>query len=258
MNVREPAVAGSFYFDDPIELADSVMQCIGEFVDAGVHAKALIVPHAGYMYSGPVAGAAYRLLANRSEEIDRVVILGPCHRVALQGLAVASYEAFSTPLGEVCVDMAARQSLLNKGLVQCSNAAHLYEHSLEVQLPFLQGCLPKFTILPIVVGACSPDEVYQVIKALDVNGTLFVISTDMSHYHSYLHAKAIDDFNIVRMLNFATDLVDEDACGSYALNGFFEYCSTMNWKIRMVKAENSGDTCGDKERVVGYASFILY
>ena len=142
--------------------------------------------------------------------------------------------------------------------MQCSNEAHQYEHSLEVQLPLLQGCLPKFSILPIVVGACSPDDVYQVIKALDVSGTLFVISTDMSHYHAYLHAKAIDDFNIVRMLNFATDLVGEDACGSYVLNGFFKYCLTMNWKIRMVQAANSGDSGGDKARVVGYASFIVY
>ncbi|WNC70773.1 AmmeMemoRadiSam system protein B [Thalassotalea psychrophila] len=258
MSIREPAVAGSFYCDDPIDLADSVMQCIGEFVDAGVHAKALIVPHAGYIYSGPVAGAAYRLLANSCNDIDRVVILGPCHRIALQGLAVASYEAFSTPLGDISVDIPACQNLVDKGLVQYSNEAHQFEHSLEVQLPFLQGCLAKFTILPIVVGACSIDDVYTVINALNVEGTLFLISTDMSHFHTYQQANAIDNFNIVRMLNFDTDLTGEDACGSNVLNGFFKFCDHAKWKIRMVKYENSGDTAGDKEKVVGYASFIVY
>ncbi|WOH38035.1 AmmeMemoRadiSam system protein B [Thalassotalea fonticola] len=258
MIVREPAVAGSFYFEDPIELADSVKHCIGEFVDAGVHARALIVPHAGYMYSGGVAGAAYRLLANCAQNFNRVVLLGPCHRMALRGLAVASYDAFATPLGEISVDVNACQDLLDKGLVQSSNEAHQHEHSLEVQLPFLQACLRKFTLIPIVVGSCMPDEVYKVINALNVEGTLFLISTDMSHFHTYQQANAIDNFNIVRMLNFDTDLSGEDACGSNVLNGFFKFCDHAKWKIRMVKYENSGDTAGDKDKVVGYASFILY
>ncbi|WNC70084.1 AmmeMemoRadiSam system protein B [Thalassotalea nanhaiensis] len=256
--MREPAVAGSFYFDDPIDLADSVLQCIGEFVDAGVQAKALIVPHAGYMYSGPVAGAAYRLLANRADDIKRVVILGPCHRVAVNGLAVTDHDAFSTPLGDINVDVEGCQRLIDKGMVHCSNEAHQYEHSLEVQLPFLQGCLSNFTLLPIVVGACTPDEVYTVINELNVEGTLFLISTDMSHFHTYQQANAIDNFNIVRMLNFDTDLTGEDACGSNVLNGFFKFCDHAQWKIKMVKYENSGDTAGDKNKVVGYASFIVY
>ncbi|KGJ99045.1 AmmeMemoRadiSam system protein B [Thalassotalea sp. ND16A] len=258
MSIRKPAVAGSFYADDAIELVSSVKQYIGEFVDAGVYAKALIVPHAGYCYSGAVAGAAYRLLANSANDINRVVLLGPCHRIALYGMALASYEFFSTPLGDVKVDEDASEMLLEKGVVQLSDEAHQFEHSLEVQLPFLQASLQQFSILPIVVGVCEPEAVVKVIKALDTKGTLFVVSTDMSHYHSYFEAQAIDNFNIVRMLNFATDLVSEDACGSYALNGFFEYCAAQQWKIRMVKAENSGDTGSDKSRVVGYASFIVY
>jgi AmmeMemoRadiSam system protein B/AmmeMemoRadiSam system protein A len=223
------------------------------------HPKALIVPHAGYIYSGPVAARAYDELAAARGIVERVVLLGPVHRVPVRGLALPGVEAFESPLGRVPVDAEAVQALASMRQVVTGPAAHAMEHSLEVQLPFLQKMLGDFTLVPLVVGDAKPQEVREVIERLwGGPETLFVISTDLSHYHSYEEARAIDQATLARIASFDTDINHEEACGATPLNGFLAAAKTRELSIRLLGACNSGDTAGGKDRVVGYSSFALY
>jgi AmmeMemoRadiSam system protein B/AmmeMemoRadiSam system protein A len=223
------------------------------------HPKALIVPHAGYIYSGPVAARAYDELAAARGVVKRVVLLGPVHRVPLRGLALPGAEAFDTPLGRVPVDAEAVRMLAPFRQVVSSPAAHAMEHSLEVQLPFLQRMLGEFSLLPLAVGDARPQEVRDVIERLwGGPETLFVISTDLSHYHPYDEARAIDRATLARIAVFDTDINHEEACGATPLNGFLAAARSRGLSVRLVGACNSGDTAGGRDRVVGYAAFSLY
>lgn len=260
--VRPAAVAGAFYPGNARQLAEEVSELL-DGVDRLEprlgFPKALIVPHAGYMYSGPVAARAYDELAAARGFVRRVLLLGPAHYVAGRGLALPAADVFETPLGRIPVDADAVRSLADLRQVVRSEPAHAQEHSLEVQLPFLQKMLGQFALVPLAVGAATTDEVAQVIERLwGGRETLIVISTDLSHYHEYREAKRIDGATLLRIAGFATDLDHEEACGATPLNGFLDLAKRKNLSIRLLGACNSGDTAGGKARVVGYSSFALY
>jgi hypothetical protein len=261
-SVRPAAVAGMFYPADPRTLAAEVEDLLGGVAQPAPrlgYPKALIVPHAGYVYSGGVAAHAYDELAAARGSVRRVVMLGPTHRVAVRGLAAPSVEAFATPLGAVRIDRAALQAVRDLPQVVASDAAHAREHSLEVQLPFLQKMLGDFALVPFAVGAASVQEVAAVIDRLwGGPETLVVISTDMSHYHPYETARAIDGATLKRIEGFATDLDHEEACGATPLNGFLSLVKKRHLSLKRLAACNSGDTAGGKDQVVGYSAFALY
>ena len=261
-SVRPAAVAGMFYPADPRTLAAEVDDLLGSVEQPSPrlrYPKALIVPHAGYVYSGGVAAHAYDELAAARGSVRRVVLLGPTHRVAVRGLAVPSAETFATPLGPVRIDRAALQSVRDLPQVVASDAAHAREHSLEVQLPFLQKMLGDFALAPFAVGAASVPEVAAVIERLwGGPETLVVISTDLSHYHPYETARAIDGATLERIAAFSTDLHPEEACGATPLNGLLFTARKKGLELRLLSACNSGDTAGGKGQVVGYSAFALY
>jgi MEMO1 family protein len=260
--VRPAAVAGMFYPGDARALAEEVDDLLGGIEEALPrlgYPKALVVPHAGYIYSGPVAARAYDELAPARGSVRRVVLLGPVHRVAVKGLAVPSARAFATPLGVVRVDSEALREARELPQVVTSDPAHALEHSLEVQLPFLQKTLGDFAVAPFAVGMASVQEVAEVIERLwGGPETLIVVSTDLSHYHSYDEAREIDRATITRIASFATDIDHEEACGATPLNGLLFAAKKKNLSLKLLSACNSGDTAGGKGQVVGYSSFALY
>src|SRR3954469_1501436 len=257
-SIRNAAVAGMFYPGDARSLAAELADLLGGGEQSGprlAFPKALIVPHAGYIYSGPVAARAYDELAAARGIVRRVVMLGPVHRVPVRGLAVPTDEAFATPLGRVAIDRAAIEDARRFPQVVPSDAAHLQEHALEVQLPFLQRQLGEFTLAPFAVGMASVAQVAEVIERLwGGPETLIVISTDLSHYHPYARAREIDGTTLTRIAAFATDIDHEEACGATPLNGFLDLAQRRNLTIKLLSACNSGDTAGGKGQVVGYSS----
>lgn len=259
--IRPAAVAGTFYPADAAALRAQVQSCLGGVPahNGGVPPKLLVVPHAGYVYSGPVAGHAYARLAPWAGRIRRVVLLGPAHRVAVRGLAVPSVDVFETPLGSVHIDRAARDALAGFAQVVQDDRAHAQEHSLEVQLPFLQSVLgAAFTLLPLAVGDATIDEVAEVIEHLwGGEETLIVVSTDLSHYLSYDDARAADRTTAARIAALATDIDPHEACGAHALNGALAAARRHGLKAQLLDLRNSGDTAGDRRRVVGYAALAL-
>ena len=265
MKYRMPAVAGTFYSSDTNDLKAELV-CLFDDASAAntgsnIVPKALIVPHAGYCYSGAIAASAFAYLKNLSNTIQSVILLGPSHQVALRGCAVPSHDFFTTPLGNIPVDKNGCQELLNQDLASLSDKAHLWEHALEVQLPFLQTCLSDFTLLPIVVGYCEPNVVSDILSTFaQRSGTVIVVSTDLSHYHSYREAQIIDDHSIDKIKKLAPTLKPEEACGCYALNGLLQFCRDQHLQMSLVKQANSGDSFSgsDKNKVVGYASFIVH
>ena len=261
-SVRPAAVAGTFYPGDARALAAEVDDLLGG-VDQAVprlgYPKALVVPHAGYIYSGPVAARAYDELAAARGSVRRVVLLGPVHRVPVRGLAVPTASAFATPLGSVRIDAEALREVRDLPQVVTSDPAHALEHSLEVQLPFLQRVLGDFALAPFAVGTASVAEVAEVIERLwGGPETLVVVSTDLSHYHAYEQALEIDRATIARIAGFATDLDHEEACGATPLNGLLFSAKQKNLSVKLLSACNSGDTAGGKGQVVGYSAFALY
>ena len=261
-SVRPPAVAGTFYPGDPRTLAaeiDDLMGGVEQLEPRLGFPKALIVPHAGYIYSGPVAARAYDDIAPARGIVKRVVLLGPVHRVAVRGLALPAAEFFDTPLGRIPVDQNAIRELAGLPQVVSSAPAHAMEHSLEVQLPFLQKALGEFALVPLAVGTASVEEVAAVLERLwGGPETLIVISTDMSHYHPYDEARKIDAATIARISGLASNINHEEACGATPLNGFLKVVKERKLSIRLLAACNSGDTAGGKGQVVGYSSFALH
>ncbi len=263
-SVRPAAVAGTFYPADAAALRAVVDRCLAA-ADAGAPSdsappKLLVVPHAGFIYSGPIAAQAYARLRPWASVIRRVVLLGPVHRVAVRGLAAPTVGHFETPLGRVPIDRAALWRLKALPQVVFDDRPHAPEHALEVQLPFLQTVLePGFTLLPLAVGDASPGQVAQVIDSLwGGPETLIVISSDMSHYLSYGQATQRDRSTSDRIVAMATDLRPDDACGARALNGAMLAARQRGLGApRLLDLRNSGDTAGDRKRVVGYAAFEL-
>jgi AmmeMemoRadiSam system protein B/AmmeMemoRadiSam system protein A len=261
--VRPAAVAGMFYPGNARALTDEVDDLLGGAQALAPRVgfpKAIVVPHAGYIYSGGVAASAYDAVRPARGIVRRVVLLGPVHRVPVRGLATVSDEAFATPLGPVPIDREAIGAPADLPQVVTSDAAHAMEHSLEVQLPFLQKALGDgFKLVPFAVGMASVSEVAQVIERLWGGvETLIVISTDLSHYHAYDEARRIDGATISRITSFATDLDHEEACGATPLNGLLQVSKNRNLSLKLLAACNSGDTAGGRDRVVGYSSFGLY
>lgn len=234
-------------------------QYLGDAATAEKVPKAIIVPHAGYIYSGPIAASAYARLKKAHDRITRVVLIGPSHRVAFRGLAVSRAETFTTPLGRVPVDLAAVQSIVQLPFVEYIEQAHTYEHSLEVQLPFLQEVLDNFEIVPIVAGDASPEQVSQVLDALwGGDETLIVISSDLSHYHDYATAQQLDvsTSHAIEQLQYER-LASESACGKVPVSGLLKLARKKSLSVKTIDLRNSGDTAGDKSSVVGYGAYVI-
>lgn len=260
--LRPAAVAGMFYPAAPRELAWEVDNMLGHSAGGGLapgFPKALIVPHAGYVYSGSVAAEAYDRLRPARGIVRRVLLLGPCHRVPVRGLALPDAAAFDTPLGQVPIDREAVASLTGLPQVVVSSAVHAEEHALEVQLPFLQRVLGEFSLVPLVVGAASPSEVAEVIEKLwGGEETLIVISSDLSHYHAYDEARAIDRGTARAILDFSTDIDHEQACGATPVAGMLLAAKRHGLNVELLDLRNSGDTAGGRGRVVGYGAFAFW
>jgi AmmeMemoRadiSam system protein B len=262
LSTRPAVVAGMFYPGEPAALAQDVGAMLHAVPSAptfpATQPKALIVPHAGYIYSGPIAASVYAGLAPYATTIRRVVLLGPCHQVAIRGLAVPRANSFATPLGKVPLDRAAIDQALSLPQVVLHDAAHADEHSLEVQLPFLQKVLKEFTLVPFAVGYATANEVAEVLELLwGGPETLIVISSDLSHYHSYIDAQRRDQHTADDIMHLRQLLDREQACGAIPINGLLEIASRRGLQPHLLDLRNSGDTAGDKARVVGYASFAF-
>jgi AmmeMemoRadiSam system protein B/AmmeMemoRadiSam system protein A len=259
-SVRPAAVAGMFYPDDPAELKRTLSELLANAKPAG-HArspKALIVPHAGYIYSGPVAASAYGLLATLRGRIRRVVLLGPTHRVYVRGLALPEADRFATPLGEIPLDREGMRSLAALPQVIQSAAAHQMEHSLEVQLPFLQQVLGDFQLLPLAVGEATVDEVAEVLEQVwGGDETLIVISSDLSHFLPDTLARKVDGGTVNAILALNAHLNHEQACGATPINGLLRAAQAHGLHPVALDVRNSSQTAGDPERVVGYAAFAF-
>jgi AmmeMemoRadiSam system protein B len=255
---RPPAVAGLFYPGTTSKLAHDVRALLAAAPAAAVAPKALIVPHAGYVYSGPIAATAYAALQPIASRIRRVVLLGPTHRVAVRGLALPGSEAFATPLGEVPLDLQAAQAIAHLPQVTVSPLAHAQEHSLEVQLPFLQSVLADFKLLPLAVGMATPQEVAEVLELLWGGAeTLIVISSDLSHYLPYAQAQATDRATAQAVLQLLQPLSHEQACGGTPINGLLLAARKHHLVPHLLDLRNSGDTAGSHDGVVGYAAFAF-
>jgi AmmeMemoRadiSam system protein B len=257
--IRQPAVAGMFYPDDARELTLMVADFLSNAESKGDSVKAIIAPHAGYIYSGPIAGSAYALLSDCATTIERVVLLGPAHRVSVRGLAVSSAESFATPLGNVAIDTEAVQDVLALPQVTISDAAHAPEHSLEVHLPFLQSICPGIRIVPLVVGQATADEVEEVLDMLWGGvETVIVISSDLSHFYDYATAHTLDatTAEAIEALN-PQALRYDSACGQVAIQGMLQVARKKGLHAQTIDLRNSGDTAGPRSRVVGYGAFIF-
>ena len=257
-DVRPAAVAGLFYPDDPDRLRSVLHRLLTGDEAPHPRAKALIVPHAGYPFSGSVAAALYRRLTPWAEQIRRVVLLGPSHRVPLEGMAVPSVSAFMTPLGAIELDAAGIELALSLPEVRINDRAHAAEHSLEVQLPFVQTLLPDARLVPIVVGQVSAVSVSAVIDHLwGGDETLMIISSDLSHYHDLAEARRRDADTAARIRHLDADLSGDQACGCYAINGLLTSCRRRHLKVEQVALATSADTRGSPDRVVGYGAFAF-
>jgi len=258
-SIRPAAVAGMFYPKDETSLRSMVQQFLAQATSIGPVPKAIITPHAGYIYSGPIAANAYHLLENNSEYINRVVLLGPSHRVPLLGLAATSATSFATPLGLVEIDQNMIRKLAKLKQTKILDEAHAMEHSLEVQLPFLQTVLADFKLIPLIVGDASAREVCEVLElACQDRQTLIVISSDLSHYHDYTTANKLDTLTSQAIINLDGDKIGyEDACGRTPVNGLLMYASTHGLKAEILDQRNSGDTAGSKDQVVGYGAYAF-
>lgn len=258
MSTRQPAVAGMFYPKDPEVLRNQVQTLVGHAAEKAQlldPPKAMIVPHAGYIYSGPIAALGYALMAKRADEITRVVVLGPTHRVAVQGMALPGVDAFATPLGVVPLDHDAVQAVSHLDRVVVRPDVHADEHSLEVHLPFLQETLGEFSLVPLAVGQVNPQTVSTVIDALwGGPETVVVVSSDLSHYLPYAQAQKADIKTIDQILALEGIISPRQACGASPVNGLLEFARSHSLHPYLIGACNSGDTAGDHCRVVGYAT----
>lgn len=258
---RPPAVAGLFYPDDPTELRASVETYLADASVVDVPSlRALVCPHAGYVYSGPIAGSGYRVLAEQVRQgrtFKRVIVMAPAHRVAFSGIAIADVRAFITPLGTVPLWSGCNELSKHRPFVLDSRP-HAEEHAVEVHLPFLQCILPAFDLLPMVFGSpLGQDPTERLCELVDEH-TLFVVSTDLSHYLPYDEARKIDQITLDHFKRMDPDAVAaSEACGRSPAATMFSVAQKLGWKIQLLDARNSGDTAGDKHRVVGYAALAL-
>ncbi|MBE2249518.1 MAG: AmmeMemoRadiSam system protein B [Myxococcus sp.] len=256
---RPAAVAGSFYSGDAEVLSREVDGLMERATPVSGRPHAFIVPHAGFDYSGPIAATVYAHLARRDPLPTRVVLLGPSHHVAFTGLALPGCDAFETPLGTIPLDVEGLRRALELPQVRVLPSAHAREHSLEVQLPFLQRVLPRFTLVPLVVGDASPTQVAEVLEALwGGDETVVLISSDLSHFHAWSDARALDGHTARRIVALDAEPLDGDeACGCRPVNGLLEVARRQGLTATALDLRNSGDTAGDRSRVVGYGAFAF-
>ena len=257
--LRQPAVAGTFYPADPARLRAAVRAFLEAAVPRGGPPKAIIAPHAGYRYSGPVAGSAYARLGLGRAGVRRVVLLGPSHRIPFRGLGATSAEGFVTPLGVVPVDRDGVEAILSLPAVHVQDGAHGPEHSLEVQLPFLQEVLAEFRLVPVVVGEAGPGEVEAVLGRLwDGPETVVVVSSDLSHYLDQATARQVDLATAGAITALLPERIGPDAaCGSLPVRGLLLAARHRGLGCELLDLRNSGDTAGDPECVVGYGAFAF-
>lgn len=258
-DIRNPAVADMFYPGDADTLRHQVEQLLAQATVQGETPKAIIAPHAGYIYSGPVAASVYKTLIKARDSINKVVLVGPSHRVPLLGCACSSARAFATPLGEVPLNRSDIDKIKALPFVSELDQAHSMEHCLEVQLPFLQVVLSNFTLVPIVVGDCDRQDLAQLLDMVwGDSQTLIVVSSDLSHYHDYNTAVRMDRKTCEAIENSDVDVIDsQHACGAVAIRGLLETVKDKNLIIRTLDYKNSGDTAGSRDQVVGYAAVTL-
>jgi MEMO1 family protein len=261
MKTIQPAVvAGLFYPAKPAVLRDTIDAYLRDAdVWPGARPRALVAPHAGYRYSGAVAGHAYAALRPWADTFERVAVLAPSHRVAFRGIATSGADAFETPLGEVAVDTDTVSRLAVLPGVVRRDDAFAHEHALDVQLPFLQAVLGEFRLVPLIVGDATREQVDGVVEALVDPSTLIVVSSDLSHYHDYAGCQALDQrtSSCIEQLD-AGAIGPQDACGAYPLRGLLEVARRHGWQVRTLDLRNSGDTGGDRDRVVGYGAYAFY
>jgi AmmeMemoRadiSam system protein B len=261
-SIRPAAVAGSFYPGEPSILASEVASYLAQARGSQAAArppKAIIAPHAGYMYSGPIAASVYARLEPLRGRVRRVVLAGPAHRVYVDGIALTAARAFDSPLGAVRIDVAAVDQLRKLPFAEVSDRAHAMEHSLEVHVPFLQSVLGDFELVPIVVGDASPSEMAQVLDLLwGGDETLIVVSSDLSHYLPYEAARVRDRDTAQAIMRMEARLVPEEACGCGPINGLLRTARSRGLVPEQIDLRNSGDTAGDRSRVVGYGAFAFH
>ncbi|MCQ1057961.1 AmmeMemoRadiSam system protein B [Photobacterium sp. DNB23_23_1] len=263
MSTRPPAVAGKFYSHSAAALKSQMVEWLRTpHHTASNHTlpiRALIVPHAGYMFSGNVAADAYRYLIPEAKRIRRVILIGPSHRYYFQGCAIPAADHFETPLGKIKIDTQFVEKLKEIDDIEVSDQVHALEHSLEVQLPFLQSCLHDFTLLPLLTSNVHPAIVAKLIDSLwQGDDCLLVVSSDLSHFHSYSEAQRIDRQTCTMIDNYEPTIVPEQACGSTGINTLLLLAKRRGYTLIRKALINSGDTdAGDKERVVGYVSYLV-
>jgi AmmeMemoRadiSam system protein B len=254
--IRPAAVAGHFYPHDPAALSRAVRSFLeGVRAEGGARPAAVIAPHAGYIYSGAIAASAYAAIAPWRGVARRVVVAGPAHRVYVRAVAVPSCAAFATPLGDIALDAPALAKLRALDWVETSDRAHAMEHCIEVQLPFLQAVLGTFELVPLVVGDATPAQMADTLEALWDDSTLVVVSSDLSHYLTWQAARVRDAATADAIVRLEATLDPEDACGAAPINGLLRVARRRGLVARVLDVRNSGDTAGDRDRVVGYGSF---
>ena len=259
-SIRPPAFAGQLYPADSQELHKTVRNLLTAVTPpSGPAPKAVIVPHAAYMYSGPIAASAYAHLAQDRAVIRRIVLLGPSHFVPVNGLALTRVDAFATPGGEVRIDRSAAETITALPHVQIAEEAHAHEHSLEVQLPFLQAILGDFRLIPLTVGEATPETVGRVLEALwGGPETRLVVSSDLSHYHDYETARTLDQATARAIETLApTGIPEGRACGYHGINGLVWLARRRRLRATTIDLRNSGDTAGSRDAVVGYGAFVF-
>jgi len=261
MSIRSTAVAGMFYPSDPGELQANLEALLQHANTHQNQPKAMIVPHAGYIYSGSVAASAYAGFYNRRQTVSRIVLLGPAHRVGFNGIAASSADYFATPLARIAVDHTSLQPSIDNAAIKYFDLVHEKEHCLEVQLPFLQQIFNSpFQIIPLVVGKTDASQVADVLRMLwGGPETLIVISSDLSHYYDYETARQLDRHTTSLIEQFQeADLNAESACGRIPIQGLLKVAKEVGLHCKTLDLRNSGDTAGSRDRVVGYGAYIFY
>jgi hypothetical protein len=257
--VRTAAVAGTFYPSHPATLNRDLATMLTDAKTDSRSPKAIIAPHAGYIYSGAIAASLYARVRNGASKIHRVVVMGPSHRVGFKGIAASSADSFRTPLGDIPIDREAIKRVVGLPNTGILDAAHQYEHSLEVHLPFLQTVLDDFTLVPLVIGDAAAEDVARVLKALwGGDETLVVISSDLSHYKPYREAQRADEETCRKIEALETDIQGDQACGCRPINGLLQVARDTGLTIEAIDIRNSGDTSGAQDSVVGYGAFVVY
>jgi AmmeMemoRadiSam system protein B len=257
-NVRRPAVAGTFYPGEPAALRRTTAGFLATARRAtAVGVRAIIAPHAGYVYSGPVAGEAFAAVKGLRGNLRRAVVIGPTHYVSFRGIAAPSATAFTTPLGEMPVEVEAVEEVASLPQMLVDDTPHRPEHALEVELPFLQTNFGALPIIPLVVGRASGEEVAEILAQLWDADTLVVVSSDLSHYHDYATAKRIDADTAAAIEGLDERSIGaERACGYLPIRGLLIEARRRGLAVHRRDLRNSGDTAGDRSSVVGYGAWV--